>query len=142
VLVIDDDEIALQAIRDVLEKGGFQVRAMLSPIGASQVIAVDGIQAAVIDLDMPLLSGDGLVSLIRSWGHARDLPVALISGSSAKTLEEVAQKLPDVPVVTKDSMRRVLSSVVARALLARSERDDSPSSTQRILRGEKATRGR
>jgi CheY-like chemotaxis protein len=139
VLVIDDDEIALQAISDVLEEAGFQVRAMVSPIGATQVIASDGIQAAVIDLNMPLMSGDRLVSLIRSWDRLRDLPVVLISGTSAKTLEEVAQQLPDVPVVTKDGMRRVLVSVVARALSSRAERGDSPPSTQRFRRDEITT---
>jgi CheY-like chemotaxis protein len=140
VLVIDDDEIALQAICDVLEEAGFQVRSMVSPIGATQVIAADGIQAAVIDLNMPLMSGDRLVSLIRSWDRLRDLPVVLISGTSAKTLEEVALQLPDVPVVTKDSMRRVLVSVVSRALSARAEfgstRDDPGSTTVRIRREE------
>jgi CheY-like chemotaxis protein len=132
VLVIDDDEIALQAISDVLEEAGFQVRALVSPIGATQVIAADDIEAAVIDLHMPLMSGDKLVSLIRSWDRLRDLPVVLISGSSAKTLEEVARQLPDVPVVTKDSMKRVLVSVVTRALSARAERSDLTTSTRRI----------
>jgi CheY-like chemotaxis protein len=83
------------------------------------VIASGQIQAAVIDLHMPLMSGDNLVSLIRSWDEFRDLPVVLISASSAKTLEEIGRRLPDVPVVTKDSMRRVLASVVTRALSAR-----------------------
>jgi CheY-like chemotaxis protein len=136
VLVIDDDEIALQAISDVLQEAGFDVRSMISPIGATQVIAADSIQAAVIDLNMPLMSGDRLVSLIRSWDRLRDLPVVLISGTSAKALEEVAQQLPDVPVVTKDSMRRLLVSVVARALSARSERGDATVTSQRLRREE------
>ena len=119
VLVIDDDEIALTAIGDVLEQAGFEVHAMISPVGATQVIASERIHAAVIDLHMPLMSGDWLVSLVRSWDQFRDLPVVLISASSAKTLEEVARQLPDVPVVTKDSMRRMLASVVTRALSAR-----------------------
>jgi CheY-like chemotaxis protein len=134
VLVIDDDEIALQAIRDVLEEAGFQVHAMVSPIGATQSITAHGIQAAVIDMNMPLMSGDRLVSLIRSWDRLRDLPVVLISGSSAKTMDEVAHQLPDVPVVTKDSMKRVLVSVVARALSSRVDRGELTTSTQRIRR--------
>jgi CheY-like chemotaxis protein len=119
VLVIDDDEIALKAIGDVLEQAGFEVHAMISPVGATQVIASGQIEAAVIDLHMPLMSGESLVSLIRSWDEFRDLPVVLISASSAKALEEIGQRLPDVPVVTKDSMRRMLVSVVTRALSAR-----------------------
>ena len=120
MLVIDDDEIALRAIGDVLEQAGFEVHAMISPVGATQVIASERIDAAVIDLHMPVMSGDRLVTLIRSWDQFRDLPVVLISASSAKTLEEVARQLPDVPVVTKESMGRMLASVVTRALSARS----------------------
>lgn len=120
VLVIDDDEIALKAIGEILEQAGFEVHSMRSPVGATQVITSEQIQAAVIDLHMPLMNGDRLVALIRSWDQLRDLPVILICGSSAKTLEEVGRQLPDVPVVTKDSMQRMLGSVVARALSGRS----------------------
>ena len=38
VLVIDDDEIALEAIREVLVNAGYEVHCLASPIGATQVI--------------------------------------------------------------------------------------------------------
>ena len=135
--MIDDDEIALQSISDLLEEAGYHVFGMLSPIGATQFIASNGIEAAVIDLNMPQMSGDRLVALIRSWDRMRELPVVLISGTAMETLQAVAAELPDVPLVTKSSMRRVLVPVVARALSARHERGGDPRDTQRIRRDDK-----
>jgi CheY-like chemotaxis protein len=136
-LVIDDDEIALQAISDVLQAAGYQVHSMVSPIGATQVIAGSDIQAAVIDLNMPLMSGDRLIALIRSWDRIRDLPVVLVSGSSAKILEQMGSQLPGVRVVTKDAMRAQLPGALSGAINARvPPRQESSGNTQRLLRGE------
>ena len=138
MLVIDDDEIALQSISDVLEDAGYLVHGMVSPIGATQVIATQGIQAAVIDLNMPIMRGDRLVSMIRGWDRIRDLPVVLISGASTATLQEVGAQLPGVQMVTKDSMRKLLAPAVARALQTRAQRAESGAVTQRVLKDDVA----
>jgi CheY-like chemotaxis protein len=137
ILVIDDDEIALQSISDVLEEAGYRVHGMVSPIGATQVIATQDIQAAVIDLNMPIMRGDRLVSMIRGWDRIRDLPVVLISGASTATLDEVGAQLPGVQMVTKDSMRKALAPAVARALQTRVERVDA-GTTQRVSKDDVA----
>lgn len=116
MLVIDDDEIALQAIGDLLESAGYEVHPMVSPIGATQVIVAKNIQAAVVDLNMPVMRGDRFIALVRSWERIRDLPTVLISGASSKTLDEVGAQLPGVQVVTKESMRASLPNALARAL--------------------------
>lgn len=145
VLVIDDDEVALAAIRDVLEEAGFEVRAMVSPIGATQVIAGDSIHVAVIDLNMPLLRGDRLVSMIRNWDKIRDLPVVLVSGDGPGSLAQIGQQLPGVQVVYKDNLRTGLPAAIVRVTSgkparlvdanASGSRADAPASTtQRFTR--------
>lgn len=116
MLVIDDDEIALQAISDLLEAAGYEVHSMVSPIGATQVIVAKNIQAAVVDLNMPVMRGDRFITLVRSWERIRDLPLVLISGASNKTLEEVGSQLPGVHVVAKEHLHEGLPKAVARAL--------------------------
>ncbi|MDB4988727.1 MAG: hypothetical protein JWN04_3905 [Myxococcaceae bacterium] len=116
VLVIDDDEVALQAISDLLERAGFAVHALASPIGATQLIATQGIAAAVIDLNMPVMRGDRFVSLVRSWDRIRDLPIVLVSGESAQTIQEAVSHLSGVTVVLKSQMNRQLASAVNAAL--------------------------
>jgi two-component system chemotaxis response regulator CheY len=116
VLVIDDDEIALEAIREVLVGAGYEVHCLASPIGATQVIVNLGIEAVVVDLNMPVMRGDRFISLLRSWDRICDLPTVLVSGSSAETLENVATTMPGVQTVTKDNMRRGLPQALARGL--------------------------
>jgi two-component system chemotaxis response regulator CheY len=116
VLVIDDDEIALEAIREVLVNAGYEVHCLASPIGATQVIVNLGIEAVVVDLNMPVMRGDRFISLLRSWDRICDLPTVLVSGSSAETLENVAANMPGVLTVTKDSMQRALPQALARGL--------------------------
>lgn len=116
VLVIDDDEIALEAIREVLAEAGYEVHSLSSPIGATQVIVNLGIEAVVVDLNMPVMRGDRFISLLRSWDRLADMPTVLLSGSSTETLENAAAGMPGVQTVTKDSMRRALPQAIARAL--------------------------
>lgn len=124
IIVIDDDEIVLQAISDLLEAAGHHVHALVSPIGATQVIATQGISLAVIDLNMPIMRGDRFISLVRSWDRIRDLPVVLISGEAMETVRAAASQLRGVTVVTKAEMNEKLVPTVA-ALLRGGEADRS-----------------
>lgn len=140
ILVIDDDEIALQAMTDVLERAGYVVHPLVSPIGATQVIAAHGIAAAVIDLNMPVMRGDRFISLIRSWDRIRDLPIVLVSGESPHTIRNAIAHLPGVAVVTKSHMSELLVSTLERTLSGQVGRDaiaagGSEASSSRSLPG-------
>jgi CheY-like chemotaxis protein len=116
VLVIDDDEIVLQAIRDILEGAGYQVHCLASPIGATQVIMSQQIRAVVVDLNMPVMHGNRFITLLRSWDKIRDIPTVLISGAALDALESAAQQLPGVVTVSKQHMHRLLPDTLARLL--------------------------
>jgi CheY-like chemotaxis protein len=124
ILVIDDDELALQAISDVLEAAGYDVHSMVSPIGATQIIVSQGIEAAVIDLNMPVMRGDRFISLLRSWDKLRDLPTVLISGDSQRALDDISATLSGVAVVTKRRLQHSLVPTLARILPQRREREE------------------
>lgn len=119
ILVIDDDEIVLVAIADLLENVGFMVFTQASPIGATQTIARDRIDLVVIDLNMPVMKGDTVIRLLRTWDRMRDLPVVVISGADEATLNEIKQALPDVQIVRKLEMARDLVPTVHEALVRR-----------------------
>lgn len=116
VLVIDDDEIVLQAVADLLDRSGFQVYSMPSPIGATQAIVKNHIQAVVLDLNMPVMQGDRFVKLIRGWDRIRDLPVILLSGAPEDTLREVGRRFTGLQVISKDNMLSDLPRAVATAV--------------------------
>jgi CheY-like chemotaxis protein len=116
ILVIDDDEIVLQVVSDLLENAGYTVHALVSPIGATQVIATQGVGLAVIDLNMPVMRGDRFITLVRSWDRIRDLPIVLISGESRETIRAAASPLRGVTVMTKAEMSERLVPTVAALL--------------------------
>jgi CheY-like chemotaxis protein len=119
ILVIDDDEIVLVAIADLLENVGFMVFTQASPIGATQTIARDRIDLVVIDLNMPVMKGDTVIRLLRTWDRMRDLPVVVISGADESTLGAIKQALPDVLIVRKLEMARDLVPTVHEAMVRR-----------------------
>jgi CheY-like chemotaxis protein len=94
---------------------------MVSPIGATQVIATQGIGLAVIDLNMPVMRGDRFIALVRSWDRIRDMPVVLISGESFETIRAAAATLRGVTVVTKAEMNERLVPTVGALLRAGGE---------------------
>lgn len=116
VLVIDDDEFATALLKQTLEAAGFSVWALLSPVGASQLIERIGIQVAVLDVNMPLIAGDRLVKLLRSWEPFKHLPIILVSGMSSPELHEVAEGLSGVSVVTKARVAQELAALVTKAI--------------------------
>jgi CheY-like chemotaxis protein len=116
VLVIDDDEIVLETIRELLTGAGYQVHCLASPIGATQVIVSQHIHAVVVDLNMPVMQGDRFISLLRSWDKIRDMPTILLSGASAQTLHAVAKDLNGVATVSKSTMHRTLPDTLQRLL--------------------------
>lgn len=118
ILVIDDDPFMLKVICDLLQKAGYQVVVRESPLGAPQVIVGERIDAAVIDWNLPVVNGDEVVRLLRTWDDVKDLPVLLISGAPVDALQRMRDELPDVRVLAKDrlstSLISALGSVVGR----------------------------
>jgi CheY-like chemotaxis protein len=115
ILVIDDDEVVLEAIRDILEGVGYVVFTQVSPIGATQLVQRESIDGALVDLNLPDLQGDSVVRLFRSWDKLRDMPLVVVSGASREKLASVRDKL-GVEVVRKDEMHTELVPTLSRAL--------------------------
>jgi CheY-like chemotaxis protein len=126
VMVIDDDEVVLVAITDLLEEVGCQVFTQTSPIGATQVIVREGINAAVIDVNLPVMQGDNVIRLFRSWDKVKDLPIVVVSGAGTDKLAAIQRELPGVKIVRKDEMAQRLAPAVLEAL-ARAGRTAKPS---------------
>lgn len=116
VLVIDDNEIALAAIRVLLESSGVVVECLPTAIGATQVILRHGIRVVVADLNMPAVTGSSLVTMLRKNPRLRDVSVILISGEPPDSLTQVAEQVGAAGSVSKQDMHVVLVPMVRRLL--------------------------
>lgn len=89
VLVIDDTEISRLAIAEVLALAGCQVLQLASAIGATRMILQHKVQAAIIDVAMPGLSGDKLITLLRDNPRLKDLKIIVVSARSEEEMEAI-----------------------------------------------------
>lgn len=122
VLVIDDDEIARELLSEELEKAGFDVSVLASAIGASRLIRAKEVDALVLDVNMPAMSGDKLATLLRQNPRFSALAVVLVSGADTTKLGHIASAVGADAVVNKKDIRRDLARTVSEALEARSTR--------------------
>jgi DNA-binding response OmpR family regulator len=91
-LVIDDSPLVLAMATDALESAGFDVIATDFGIEANQVIYRNPPPDIIlIDVMMPLLSGDQKVKLIKERERSRNIPILLISSKSQDELEELTR---------------------------------------------------
>jgi PAS domain S-box-containing protein len=82
VLVVDDDAEIVDLVREVLERAGLGVVAAPGGCAAIETLrATTDIDAAVIDLAMPDMSGEELFVRLRE--QRPDLPVILVTGYDA-----------------------------------------------------------
>ena len=122
VLVIDDDDIARELLASTLQQAGYEVTELPSAIGASRVISQRSIDAVVLDVMMPNISGDKLAKLLRQNTNGSRLAIVLVSGRSIAELEALAAAAGADAVVSKQAIRSDLAPAVRRACSKRTRR--------------------
>lgn len=100
ILHVDDDERVLRTVARYLEGAGFIVISTSSPFIAP-LIHKERPAVIVMDIDMPLLSGDKIVSIIRG-NEFSTLPVIYFSGKPTEELAAFAAKTQPASHVRKD----------------------------------------
>jgi twitching motility two-component system response regulator PilH/chemosensory pili system protein ChpA (sensor histidine kinase/response regulator) len=93
VLMVDDDETLLQVIADYLESRGHQVSRCGDPTSAAELAEKTAPDLAIVDYEMPRLTGTQLLTELRSGGRTHFLPVLFLSG--VEPLLYTSQIAPD-----------------------------------------------
>ena len=66
ILLIDDSDIAREAVGNILTAGGWTYHDVSSPLGATSLIAKLDIDILVVDMNMPVMSGSAFAQLVRT----------------------------------------------------------------------------
>jgi CheY-like chemotaxis protein len=93
ILMVDDDELLLQVTGDYLESHGHSVARCSDPTVAAELAEKTAPDVAIVDYEMPRLTGTQLLTELRSGGRTHSLPVIFLSGIEA--LRYVSQVPPD-----------------------------------------------
>ncbi|HEY5658753.1 MAG TPA: response regulator [Myxococcota bacterium] len=105
VFVIDDDPVTLEVIRATLESLGHEVVTLKSPIGAAATMMRERPDLALVDVQMPGLSGDDWLRLIREkklLGKDLNVDFVLHSGLPAEELEHLVKKTGAMGAIRKE----------------------------------------
>lgn len=88
ILLVDDDEIILETYKDTLESEGYTVHTALNPYKAIQLIRKQDIQLAILDYNLPKMTGIQLGHLIKK--AKKSTLIMFISGNHE--IHELAKK--------------------------------------------------
>jgi CheY-like chemotaxis protein len=81
-LIVDDDDDSRSLVKELLENEGYVVSEAENGRAALAVLTTGPAPALVIvDLEMPIMSGDELVDAMRRHDALARLPVLIVSGS-------------------------------------------------------------
>ena len=115
LLLVDDEELIVQAIGRRLRKLGYEVRAERSAIKALEYFQAteEPVDLVITDLTMPKMSGLELVEEIRKFNES--VPVILCTGYGEAALQESAKK-HGCAVVMKPVGVKELSTTIRKLL--------------------------
>ncbi|GGK58417.1 response regulator transcription factor [Nocardia camponoti] len=81
VLVVDDDEDVLTSVERGLRLSGFDVAVARDGGAALRSVASTSPDAVVLDMNMPVLDGAGVVTALRAMGN--DVPICVLSARAS-----------------------------------------------------------
>lgn len=91
ILLIDDSEISLNFAQAVLEKGGFEVRA-IRDLGVLESGLGDWVPDLILtDVNMPGTTGDALCRSLKGHYDTAHVPVVLFSSLDSEELADLAR---------------------------------------------------
>lgn len=92
VLVVDDDASQIELVTRSLRSDGFEIASSTSPIGVSNVVRTFAPDVVLIDVNIPALSGDRLLTLAKKGAPPHTLFV-LYSAADESTLRRLAAEV-------------------------------------------------
>ncbi len=100
-LVVDDDPILREVMREQLEAVGFDVAQADNGEAGRELTGREDFDLAVVDISMPKLNGFDLLRHIRQHPRSVDLPVIVATGFNDKGSVEKAYELGASSFITK-----------------------------------------
>lgn len=81
ILICDDDEGILDLLEMLLDDSGYDVIAEQSSLNVYRLIEQEHPDLLILDLWMPVLSGDQILKMLKNNPETKAIPVIIISAS-------------------------------------------------------------
>ncbi len=118
ILVVEDSARELAEIKDMLEEGGYEVLTAGNSLEANAHIYDKQSPPHLILLDvmLPLLSGDRKVGFLKERETSRDIPVILMSVKAKDELREITRTSGADGYLAKPFTREILYATLKNYL--------------------------
>jgi DNA-binding response OmpR family regulator len=110
-MVVDDSEMIRELVRETLEESGYEVITFASAFGFSNALAREAPALALVDVEMPGLSGDRLAGIARGRFAC---PIVLFSDRPEAELKRLATSPGVDGYIRKTGDMNALVSAVQR----------------------------
>jgi CheY-like chemotaxis protein len=120
ILMVDDDETLLRVMGDYLESRGHAVTRCGDPTQAAELAEKTAPDLAIVDYEMPRLTGTQLLTELRGDDRTRALPVIFLSGVDGMLFASQVPADPHVRYLRKPAAFDALDDAIA-SLLGRSK---------------------
>jgi two-component system nitrogen regulation response regulator NtrX len=118
ILVVDDDPVIRESVRDILEIENYKVIEARDGIDVLPIVEKEHVDLVITDILMPQVEGNELVFKLKKFRP--DLKViGMTGGGRLVSVEQVKQLCPDVlfeKILTKPFLREELLAQVEAAL--------------------------
>lgn len=116
LLVVDDNELNREVVREMLRRGGAGVLLASDGREAVEAVARHSPDAVLMDVHMPVMDGLEATKAIRATGDYDDLPILAVTADSLEEARQVCLDAGMNDVLTKPLRRRDLYASVSRWL--------------------------
>jgi CheY-like chemotaxis protein len=114
ILIADDDSSSREALRDILQPEGFRTYVVSSGEVAIDLVQLQPVHLAVLDMHMGTLTGLETLRLVRQI--KAQLPAILVTADDSDSLFQKAIAAQFFSVVPKPVSKNVLLYTLGRAL--------------------------
>ena len=143
IFLIDDEPIILELFEVYLREAGFeQIFPFTESVEAVETLRYVTPSVILTDINMPEVSGNFLIKLIRTFDHLRTVPiVAVTSNASEEAHETTVRKGADVVLnkpVDGDILLRTVNQILHSAILLQQKISENEEREQQRMNQKKA----
>lgn len=84
ILIVEDDEPLRRMVRHALNLAQYDVQEAGDGLQALRLLDTDPPDAVILDLGLPIISGQAVRAEIAAHAHTRDIPVIVITGTAGE----------------------------------------------------------
>lgn len=140
VLITDDDPQCREALGDIVRGAGYQTILAADGQEAVDVVQRESVDLALLDHNMPKLTGLEALQLMRQLNAA--LPVILVTADATAELMRRAFQASAYSVIPKPVSKQVVLYTVVRALVRVTVKVQAPPGIPTVTPGDQSREGR